>query len=80
MLLFQTENGSPGDFPSSVHYLFTVQTEICHLSVYEETNGGYPFAYGLNGLNGLADLCIYIGLLGPLMVMFLSASFFSYTF
>jgi hypothetical protein len=26
--------------------------------VYEETNGSYPFASGLNGLNGLAHLCL----------------------
>jgi hypothetical protein len=30
---------------------------VCPL-VYEETNGSYLFAKGLNGLNGLAHLCI----------------------
>jgi hypothetical protein len=30
---FQTENGSPGDFPWSIYRLLIVQTEVCRLSV-----------------------------------------------
>ncbi len=32
MQLFQTKNGSPGDFPLSVYHLLIVKTEVCHLS------------------------------------------------
>ncbi len=55
MLLFNTENGSPGDFPSSVHCLLIMQTKVCVCPfVDEETNGIYLFA---NGLNVLVHLC-----------------------
>jgi hypothetical protein len=33
MLLFQTENGSPGDFSWSIYRLLIVQIEICRLSI-----------------------------------------------
>jgi hypothetical protein len=36
--------------------LLIVQMEVCDLSIYEETNGSYPFG---NELNGQRDLPIY---------------------
>ncbi len=62
MLKFQTENGSPGDFPESVRPFLIVQTEVCRLSVcWRRNKRKYPFANtcrlkGLNGLNELAHL------------------------
>ncbi len=38
MLHFPTENGSPNDFPSSVHRLLIVKTEVCRLSVFSRRN------------------------------------------
>jgi hypothetical protein len=32
VLLFQTENRWPGDFPQSIYCLLIVQMEVCHLS------------------------------------------------
>jgi hypothetical protein len=56
----QTENGIPGNFPKSVDRFLVVRREGCRLSfVDEETNGSYPFANGLNGLNRLSHLCLY---------------------
>ncbi len=41
-------------FSLSVYCSLSVQTEVCRLPfVDEETNGSYPFAFGLNGLNRL---------------------------
>ncbi len=48
MLLFQTENRSPGGFPYS--FLIVQRKFVFCLFVYEETNGSYPFANGRNGL------------------------------
>jgi hypothetical protein len=65
MLLFKTENGSPGNFFLN---LFTVcsmckrKFVVC-LFVDKETNRSYPLANGLNGLNGLnrvARLCVCV--------------------
>jgi hypothetical protein len=33
MLQFQTENGSPVDFPQSFYHLLIVQKEVCRFSV-----------------------------------------------
>jgi hypothetical protein len=44
-------NRSPGDFLQPVYHLLIVQTEavICpFVDEKKETNGSYPFAYGLN--------------------------------
>jgi hypothetical protein len=45
---------------SLIHLLFAhCETEVCRLLfVDKETNGSYPFANGLNGIIGLARLCI----------------------
>ncbi len=71
MLLFQTENGKR----ESRHFLplLVMQTEVVCLFLNEETNGSYPFANRLNGLNrlnGFSHLCIqdtiYISATWPL--------------
>ncbi len=41
MLPFITENGSPGDFPSSVCSSYNLKFVVCPF-VNEETNGNYP--------------------------------------
>jgi hypothetical protein len=57
---WETENGSPGNFPKSVYRSLIVQTEFAVCSfVEEETNGSYQFANRLDGLNGRAYLCTY---------------------
>jgi hypothetical protein len=46
MLPFQTENGSPGDFPYSVYHLLIVQRKFVVYRFFE-ANGSYPFSNGL---------------------------------
>ncbi len=54
---FQRENGSQGNFPQSIlpfaHRAY--RSFVVCPSVYEETNGSYPFA---NDLNRLVHLCL----------------------
>ncbi len=38
MLLIQTENGNPGDFPVSIYRLLIVQMEVCRLSLCLQRN------------------------------------------
>ncbi len=52
------KNGSPGDFlnPFTVGSSCQRKFVVCPF-VDEKINRSYPFANGLNGLNGLAHLC-----------------------
>ncbi len=60
ILPFQTENGSPDVFLLSVYRLHIVKTEVCRLSVcWRRTDGSYPFAHRLNGLNRRVHLWFY---------------------
>jgi hypothetical protein len=58
MLPFQNEKESPSNLfnPFTVCSSCKGKFVICPF-VDEETKGSYPFANGLNGLNGLAYLC-----------------------
>ncbi len=60
MLPFQTENGSPGNFPKSVYRFYSSfkrKFVICPF-VNEQTNGSYPSANRLSRLNVVAHLCM----------------------
>jgi hypothetical protein len=55
MLPFQTENGSPGNFLNCLPFAFHANGSFLFVRWFnEETSESYPFANGLNGLNGLA--------------------------
>jgi hypothetical protein len=58
MLPFEQKTEAVFLHPFTVCSLCKQKFVVCHF-VDEETSGRYPFANGLNWLNGLARLCLY---------------------